>query len=104
MTEIKALGATLTYDDQAVTIKHSMGFGTVTIPISHVLGVDLQDPSLFKIGHLEIRTRGAQHRGKMPTHPLRVTFGKRQQADIHTLYDLLIARTGGVVWPGAGTE
>jgi hypothetical protein len=93
MPAIKALGATVTYDDQQVQIKHSMGMGTVTVPISHVLGVDLQDPSLFKIGHLEIRALGASHRGKMPTNPLRVTFGKHQQAEIHVLYDLLISRT-----------
>jgi hypothetical protein len=93
MTEIQAVGSKVTYDDQTVKIKH-LGHGTVTIPISHVLGVDLEDPRFLKLGHLEIQTTGASHQGLMPTHPLRVTFGKKQADEIHTLYDLLIAASG----------
>lgn len=88
MTEVKGLGATLTWDGEIVTIKHR-GLGSVTVPVREIIGVELSEPRMLHMGHLTLVSMSARHSGIMPKTPLTVPFGKRELTAFRDLYEAL---------------
>jgi hypothetical protein len=93
-TEIKGLGATITYDGETITIKHRM-MGTVTVPIALVMGCELDEPRLLSMGKFRIVTTAARTKGMMPKEPLVVPFAKRQLPEFVALHETVVAAMGG---------
>lgn len=90
-TTIQVPGATITYDDTAISIRQNMG-GIVSTPLSQVVTVNVKYPKLaIGVGRMSITTLSAQQQGITGKNPWSVIFNKKHNGQMQTLYNHLMA-------------